>query len=940
MEAHNGRSTFVKHARNIGRAYRNQAMELVSICLIFSRAAAPQFAHEDAELRRLLRACDLALRSAAESPQKVTDQANRRFENATRLLCRYFGRWRRRFLSPGMAIQRSYPMAEDTWRPKMMINFVLLRSPLAALHDPETVVVRQMLSAKPSLSEVLWNFGRYKDRARITLEQNPRFYSSLPADESAYTPVFRRRPLEDLSLALKPHDTVYVLVDRPGRVFLESEGEKRSFGNVWMLNGTLIFKDSSGVLEGEQLVRNTSIKGNWWRYDEPVVSSNCERRVRLNHRRLRPILTTPSVGPSTSEMPFDDWTDLSHPSSHSINVQMYSAQRCCGSSMDLDLPPPPPTSEGPEYQVLYTSVNTLNDDVLLSIFNHYRPDDENTWNHQLGWFKLAHVCQRWRHLIYESAFHLDAHILCTKGAPVVDTLSLLPPLPLVIDYQSTTMCARDELGISHALRLRDRVRRVDLHIPPSSLRRSLVLMDELFPRLERLSLSSTADEDMNLIVPKTFLAPNLRHLKLVGVNLSSELPLLFSTLSLVTLTLTNIRGSGYFLPKHLITRLRSFRQLEELSIGFSVPLPHPGAERELLDVLESPVHVTLPKLKRFTFSGVSAYLESLVAQIKAPLLEQLNITLFNQTAFALPHLSHFTNTTEGPKLPVAEIIFERDAVSLVADHRWLKLGNRPSIFSLRIMCDPFARQIDCAAQICSALRPMLSGAEQLALVDGLWMPTDWQDSTSDVDSAAMWRKLLRPFVGAKRLHICRRLLRELVRVLESGDCDCDAGSDPGLLPGLQELSPGVAEWRTHEFFTSFVDARRVAGRPVRLTPSPMLNARPWNRPRFLPFATRDLWEFPRYVVPVDPPFYNFALPSPQALWPWVGSYTDLWGVQDAPPVPLEGNLPAPHAPPVRVEHNLPRPRTTRSVGVQPPPPPKRIRSRIRPSHTGAGSAWR
>ena len=142
----------------------------------------------------------------------------------------------------------------------MMIKFVLLRFPLAALHDPETVIVHRMhrfmnvgvldnlihapeiLSAKPSLSEVLWNFSRYKDRARITLEQNPHFYSSLPADENAYTPTFKHHPLGDSSMALKPHDTIYVLIDRPGRVFIESEGERRGFGNVWTLNGTLIFK--------------------------------------------------------------------------------------------------------------------------------------------------------------------------------------------------------------------------------------------------------------------------------------------------------------------------------------------------------------------------------------------------------------------------------------------------------------------------------------------------------------------------------------------------------------------------------------------------------------------------------------------------------------------------------------------------------------------------
>jgi hypothetical protein len=207
----------------------------------------------------------------------------------------------------------------------------------------------EMLGVKPSLSEILWNFSRYKDRARITLEQNPHFYSSLPADESAYTPMFKRHPLGDLSI-LKPHDIVYVLVDRPGRVFLETEREERSFGNVWMLNGTLIFKgctafpsrpflsdvfpDSSGVLEGEQLVRNTSIKGNLWRYDEPVVFPNCRCRARAKRSHLRPIITTPTVNP-LSGMQFDDWTVLGHPSSHAINIQIYSAQRRRGYTVDL-----------------------------------------------------------------------------------------------------------------------------------------------------------------------------------------------------------------------------------------------------------------------------------------------------------------------------------------------------------------------------------------------------------------------------------------------------------------------------------------------------------------------------------------------------------------------------------------------------------------------------
>ena len=87
-----------------------------------------------------------------------------------------------------------------------------------------------------------WNFSRYKDRARITLEQNPHFYFGLPADESAFTPGFFRSLIEDIWVDRQLPDSIYVLVDRPGRVFLETKPTNRSFGNVWKLNGFLIFK--------------------------------------------------------------------------------------------------------------------------------------------------------------------------------------------------------------------------------------------------------------------------------------------------------------------------------------------------------------------------------------------------------------------------------------------------------------------------------------------------------------------------------------------------------------------------------------------------------------------------------------------------------------------------------------------------------------------------
>ncbi|KAH9175952.1 hypothetical protein EDB89DRAFT_240045 [Lactarius sanguifluus] len=584
----------------------------------------------------------------------------------------------------------------------------------------------------------------------------------------------------------------------------------RIFGNVWFLNGCLIFRDNSGVIEGEQLVRDSNIRGKLWFWEQPVVYDDGEEcRSRMDHGYLRPILTTSLADSRSADGASEDWTVLSRPASHSINIHISIVREVSASTSILDLAPPPPLSERPGYPVHYTTINMLNDDILLSIFDDYRLDDENAWNVRLGWRKPSQVCQRWRHLAYSSAFHLGMHLLCTNGTSIAEMLDHLPPLPLFVNYRFTDVTVsglgQDELGIRDALRLRGRVRRIDLHLPSSILQKFLMLMDEPFPVLEHLSLSSTVDNTTTPILPTTFLSPTLRHLVLVGIGLPKRLRLLPSTASVVTLVLTNIRASGYFRPRLLVVRLQSLPQLEKLSIGFSIPIPRPGSERELLG--EQGLPVTLPNLKDLTFQGVSAYLERIVAQIRAPLLERLDITLFNQIAFALPHLSHFTNITERLKLPIANVFFERDEVSIITTSHRLQ-GNY-GCFSLRVRCKQLDWQIDCAAQVCSALMPMLSGVEWLSLnLYDYWMPTEWQDGEID---GTTWHELLRSFIGVKTLYICGALSRELSRALEVDEI----GLDPGLLPGLQELASGFGKLYVDSQFGSFIHARQAAGLPVR-----------------------------------------------------------------------------------------------------------------------------
>jgi hypothetical protein len=402
------------------------------------------------------------------------------------------------------------------------------------------------------------------------------------------------------------------------------------------------------------------------------------------------------------------------------------------------------------------------------------------------------------------------HIKCTNGSPILGTLDHLPPLPLFVDYVHArrgiiVLMERDELGICHALRFHDRVRRIHLDLPPSTVHKVLVLMDEHFPILEHFSLSLADNSNISLTLPKAFLAINLRHLAVPNLSPPRRLRFLTSTVSLVTLKLSNIETSSYFRPRVLVARLQSLPQLEELSIEFSIPIPRPSTERELLGGQRAPA--TVPSLKTVQFKGVGAYLEPFVAQIRAPRLERLEITLFNQIALALPHLSHLINITEIFKLLRATVHFGRNEVSINTAHhmshsrQWF--DSAP--FVLRVMCKQLDWQIDCAAQICNSLIPTLCGVEKFMLSCDYWeIPTEFQNGAI---GSTTWHDLLRPFIGMKELRIYPGLLEELSQLLQEDEVRLN----PGFLPDLQHIAA------RDNLFPSFIDTRRGVGRPVEFS---------------------------------------------------------------------------------------------------------------------------
>ena len=469
-----------------------------------------------------------------------------------------------------------------------------------------------------------------------------------------------------------------------------------------------------------------------------------------------------------------------------------------------------------EDPVYYSSagihIHKLDSDSLLQIFSHYRLKYGKKWYLWHTWRNLAHVCQRWRYLMFDMWSHLDMSLVLTINSPSINTLRHLPPIPLFIvfpDHGTRAMSQKDEENIHFGLQSVDRVFRVDLQAPSSIFRVWLGQMNQVFPRLGDLSLLSTSTEE-NLVLPETFQAPDLRRLALHGIGLSTRSTLLPSAIALSTLSLTHIGESSYLPPRHLVKQLQGLPRLEELSIGFAIPIPLPSAEGKLLPAPMPPV--TLPSLRRLTFRGVSVYLDNLVAQINAPLLERLKLTLLFEITFTLVNLTEFIGRTKGFTSGCLDfrVKFKKDGVYVDAGHK--KSGYHEPLdiktLSVYVNCEPIDWQVDSAVQVCRALGKAVSTVEVLSLDLGVdAMPSDWENMLDDM----LWRELLLPFTSAKRLYIGSSLTLELSRTLASviGDLVLN------LLPELQELEVPI-KINQANFYSMFVQARESVGRPVRL----------------------------------------------------------------------------------------------------------------------------
>ena len=469
-----------------------------------------------------------------------------------------------------------------------------------------------------------------------------------------------------------------------------------------------------------------------------------------------------------------------------------------------------------------TSIDILDDDSLLNIFRLYRPvildEDEvddcriltgGEWSRERWWYKLVHVCRRWRFLILASSSHLGLCLVCTYRTPVARMLAHSPPLPLIIDHldQGHEVSPKYEEWMLLALQQQDRVRGIRIVMPIQDILKLTVTMDKEFPMLDHLHISLLRKETLNVTftLPEGFRAPRLRHLLLRNFAFSIKSPILTTSTGLITLSLEGISASAYFSPSDLLQQLSSMPQLETLGIAFFSPIPDGDAGIQLL---KTPIttHVSLPNLCWFGFGGTSAYLEVLLPHLSTPCLEKLQIWFFNQPSFPVPHLRQSLRTAVNIRFSSVSLLFHEMFVALIA---YPHEGARIYTFHLEVFRRYLDLQIESAAKLFSGLRTELSAVEHLSLEYEGASPLVWDDEAY----RAQWREVLGSFSNVETLLVSNDLISELSGSLQSHDGELSSE----LLPELKELQYSApCDSDVSDAFATFIKFRENAGRPVTL----------------------------------------------------------------------------------------------------------------------------
>jgi hypothetical protein len=501
------------------------------------------------------------------------------------------------------------------------------------------------------------------------------------------------------------------------------------------------------------------------------------------------------------------------------------------------------------------TIGALPDDVLLNIFYLCQEDQlfliRYWWpsrQEHPTWYTLVQICERWRNLVLALPIYLNLRLLCTDRTPVREMLHIWPPLPIQVSSNESGAVH----GVIAALEQSNRVCEISVDIRSSQVERFAKVMQERFPALIHLQLTSH-DYYMTTppALPNMFLggsAPRLQSLCLGGIPFPGLPKLLLSANDLVELRLWRIPNTGYISPKAIVTALSSLTSLEILDIDFASPLSHPD---QRIRRPRPPPRAVLPSLTQLWFHGVSEYLEDLLALIgDVPRLQNVRAIFFNQLIWDIRQLPRFISQAEMlGSSGCAKLIFGKFAVEIRfypqggGLSRWLTLENQ---------CQELDWQVSSIAQLCNQFSFLLSSVQELDILEYHDFPTeryskpsvetldpfnDRNPSTLQVDTSnveqldisynhpflplqevymdnTQWLELFQPFITVHTLRISGYVQSLIVPAFE--ELTGEAATE--VLPALNSIYLGMYEpsGPEHQAIELFVTARQHSGHPVAI----------------------------------------------------------------------------------------------------------------------------
>ncbi len=284
---------------------------------------------------------------------------------------------------------------------------------------------------------------------------------------------------------------------------------------------------------------------------------------------------------------------------------------------------------------------------------------------------------------------------------------------------------------------------------------------------------------------------------------------------------------------HLQTLSFHFLSLPSRRNHFSIPPP--SRER-----------VVLPALKFFKYRGTNKYLDTFLARVDTPCIEQIDITFFNQPTFDVSQIGRFVNRIDGlNSYGRANILTSNNAISVCV--------RRPGTFTrlaVQVSCQQLDWQLSSMTQICHHFSTFLSCVRELG-ISGTPPPNGQDDVVNE-----QWLPLIRSFGGTERLHVAGNLGTDIMRTLKPA-----CGDPPTVLPLLRNLyveEPRPFYTDSQAAVVSFINSRRVSGCPINVEYIPQMAP---------PYSTiAEVFSVPgdplRHLEGAPPAFISNALPIP------------------------------------------------------------------------------